>query len=240
MWSMVDIYNVMEYLNWSKLDREYPINMTNELTINSDDYVVTTIWEDFDNITVAEIYYKNNLPENPQITFSTFENGDGEIVTINDCKIKKDSVLFFVSDDSRAMQQNRLLTGIKSLRLKNMENTTITNIVFKTKDYNFTLRNIETQLTNAENYITEAINICPHKTIPDSLKSNIYKLAAAYCWQMNWENEGQGMEVDKNYASRLIEQVNYALNNYVETNCNDDDYNELQGSGFTKVRWGLH
>ena len=240
MWSMADIYKVMEYLNWSNLDREMPVEISGDgLVVDNSNMVVPTIWEDFNKIHVVEIYFKNELPINPQIVFSSFEDGSGEILKVDSFKTKENRIIFMISDDSRAFEMSRLLTGIKSLKLKNMENTIITRILFKTADYNLTIRNVETQLDNAQSYILDNLGSCSNKEVPVSLKGHIYKLAAAYCWQILWENEAQGMEIDKNYASRLMEQVDTAIVSYITTHCNTN--NDVgDGSDFSKVRWGLH
>ncbi len=239
MWNMTDVYNVMEYLNWSNIDREMPIEIGKDgLKIDKNNISVPTIWEDFNKISVVEIYFKDKLPDNPQIIFSSFEDGSGEILKIDSFKSKENMLVFTVSDDSQASKRSRALTGIHSLKLLNMMGTVITRILFRTEDYNITLNNIETQLTNAESDILDSLGSCSHNKVPKSLERQIYKLAAAYCWQILWENETQGMNIDKNYASRMMEQVNNSINSYILNHCNND-VSRTGGGDFVKVRWGL-
>lgn len=229
--TMVDVYQVMTYLKMSILDRQTPVDLQEEVLVDSDNFIVPTLYPNFPKISSIEIFYKGLLNNRVAISFCSRSDGMNVIDTVETDNIHEGKIFFDLDKNRTVGKYNKQLTGVKSIIIKGMNNITINELFFKSKDYTVMYDEVVTQLKNASNHITSMIG-CNQK-IPDNLKEYLYMIAAAYIWLSIWENEANGMEDKYNYADRLIHDAEQGIINYLN-NCNVEstaDYN--------RVTWGL-
>lgn len=95
----------------------------------------------------------------------------------------------------------------------------LSDMVFRTEVYQRTLEDIDYHFEDAKNHITSRLRL---PTIPSELEPLIPKAAAAYSWLMWWENEGRAMgdgtELSRNYYDRLMSEVNFAIDQWLNDN----------------------
>ena len=113
----------------------------------------------------------------------------------------------------------------------------LSDMVFRTEVYQRTLEDIDYHFEDAKNHITSRLRL---PTIPSELEPLIPKAAAAYSWLMWWENEGRAMgdgtELSKNYYDRLMSEVNFAIDQWLNDNKEalPDDINTKR-VGYTRL-----
>ena len=110
----------------------------------------------------------------------------------------------------------------------------LSDMVFRTNVYQRTLEDIDYHFEDSKNHILARLQ---RTDIPDELKSLIPKGAAAYSWLMWWENEGRSMgdgtELSRNYYDRLMSEINYAIDQWLDKN--KEDAINTQLTGYTRL-----
>jgi len=114
------------------------------------------------------------------------------------------------------------LGNIGSIRInfkQTFEEVFISDLVFRTKVYNFTLEDLDYSIKSGEDHVKARLKM---NKIPDELKFLIYKAGGAYAWLKWWQSENKvmdnGDENSKNYYNRLLEDVDYIIDSWIETN----------------------
>lgn len=107
-----------------------------------------------------------------------------------------------------------------TLRFNNaFEEVYLSDMVFRTRVYQRTLEDIDFHFEDSKNHILSRLRL---NYIPDELTMLIPKGAAAYSWLMWWENEGRAMgdgtELSRNYYDRLMSEINYAIDQWLDNN----------------------
>ncbi len=123
------------------------------------------------------------------------------------------------------IKKNRLLGDVQSIKLtfnEDIESIYICDTVFRTQNFHLTLENLDHNIKSGQEYVKMQLFLSNTEDIPPVLEYLEYKAAAAYAWLIWWEDEGKAMNDGtvngENYAARLFEQIDVALNKYVEAN----------------------
>lgn len=263
MVSMTHYYEIMHYLPSSRIDRQYPFNFVAPLQIDGSSKVFSTCHSDYNGIDIVEAYVIFEEPDidvtDIKLKFSPFEDGNGTLLSLNAIETSVDTdgatALQFVTDSNASLKDKSiLLTGVQSIKLdfgENITNPTIVDIVFRSRDYKYTLRDLEEAYKDGQNYVLRRLNDMRLEkdelnTVPAPLQKYVYMASGAYAWLTQWEFEAKPMKEPKsesnNYADRLLGQVDSALQKYLSTIENDPQkqYVNMKLLGHTQVTWGLH
>ena len=257
-YSMEDCYRVMHYLPYSKLDRQMPIELQNDVLVE-DKETFSTIHKDFEGVDFIQIFVNSPTTvdlSDCKLSFSPMGYGNLSVLeltpTVTTLEADTDTVLIFEMDNNRhAYDVTKELTGIASITLDWGTTATINvmDIVFRTLDYTYTLTNIMKSITDGENYVLRKLNDLNNESrhipeIPDVLQDYVYMAAGAFAWLTKWEYESKPMKEPQsesnNYADRLLNQVKSALEEYLDNIENArEDYVNLRLMNSTSIDWGL-
>ena len=233
--TMIDFYKVLSWLPSSNVDREEPVDFTSE-TVQGESIVFPTIHQDFEGSDYVQVYLNcHNVDVDVtsiSLSFSPLVNGNTSLCTVNcsntslDADI--DSILTFPLDYNNTMEDtSRAISGVESINIdfgKDVTGVEIFKIVLRSNDYVYTLKDIETACISGENYVLRRLNNMKNekdeiREVPELLQDYIYMAAGAYAWLTRWEAEAKPMKEPKsesnNYADRLFNQVDTALENYL-------------------------
>ena len=243
----------------SNVDRQYPIDFSNPKVVDGS-AVYPTISKNYNGIDLVEMYV--DLPVGVDVTsfkfiFSPTSDGTATLLSLNpkEVEVVEDAltVLQFSVDNNATMtDKSKLLTGIESIKVDFGEiEATIINIVFKSRNYTYTLEDIESAYQDGEDYVLRRLNnreneIGEIRQIPSILEKYVYMSAGAFAWLTRWEYESKPMKEPKsesnNYADRLLGQVDSAIRNYLSNieNNRDEEYINMDFVQTTKIGWGSH
>jgi hypothetical protein len=166
--------------------------------------------------------------------------------TTNTISAGSHTTLFFRINTGQAMDSNsKKLSHIQGLSIhfnQAISTIFITDIVFRTNDYLYTLEDLEHSLIDGEDYVKQNVGM---DTIPTELNNLKYRAAAAFAWLIRWEQEAKVMDTgskeSKNYADRLLGMVDRAIKKYLEPPTIDetesDDYINEALVGSTDSTW---
>lgn len=116
-------------------------------------------------------------------------------------------------------EQMSMLQSITLRFNKAFDYVYLSDMVFRTRVYQRTLEDIDYHFEDSKNHILSRLRL---SYIPTELEILIPKGAAAYSWLMWWENEGRvmgdGTELSKNYYDRLMSEINYAIDQWLDNN----------------------
>ena len=264
---MTEYYEVLHYLHTIMVDRQYPYDFKEvDEEGNPINYVVDgsavypTVWRNYEGVDIVEMYVKlasgvdvNNIKFN----FSPLDDGNATLLSLNpiDVTIEEDAITvlqFNVDNNATMTDKSKLLTGIKSIKVDFDGNQAeIIDIVFKSRDYTYTLEDLEQSLRDGENYVLRRLNnrkneLDEIKEIPSLLQKYVYMGAGAYAWLTRWEYESKPMKEPKsesnNYADRLFGQIDSAIENYLSNieNNRHQEYIDMNFLATEKIGWGSH
>ena len=263
MVSMKHYYEILHYLPTSRIDRQYPYNFKSPIKLDGSSAVFPTVHSDYNGIDIVEAYV---IFENPDVDvtdislkFSPLNEGNVTLLQLNamDTDIDEDgsATLQFVTDtNARLSDKSILLTGVQSIKIDfgdNIINPTIVDIVFRSRDYKYTLADLDKAHIDGRNHVLRRLNELQVEkkdidTVPHPLIQYEYMAGGAYAWLTQWEFEAKPMKEPKsesnNYADRLLGQVDEALKKYLSTVENDPnkEYIRMDLAQSTKLHWGLH
>lgn len=255
-YSMSDFYKVLEWIPRSKVDRQEPVDFGEVFVVNGESVVLPTIYEEFNGIDFVQVFINFGGCDVDVsallLDFSPLVNGNVSLLQANctDTEIDKenDTIITFKLDDNVSFNdKTREITGVKSLKLsfgQEVSGVKISNILFKSQNYTYTLTDIEKALTIGENHVlTKLGRYARHNKVPDKLKEFIYMAGGAYAWLSRWEYETKPMKEPKsesnNYADRLLGQVDSAIANYISDIENKFDHKDLFHATSREVEWGI-
>jgi len=249
-YSMSDFYKVLKWIPRSKVDRQEPCDLE-KMVIFDDGIVVPTIYEEFNGVDEVMVFINFNGvhvdTSDILLDFSPLVNGNLSLLQVKcdsqDLDYDNDTIISFKLDDNiRFTDKTRQITGVKSLRLTIDKTVTITKILFKCHDYTYTLSDIENFLITGENHVLGKLGRYS-KEIPKELKQYVYMASGAYAWLSRWEYEAKPMKEAKaeadNYATRLLNQVNGAIAEYIGNIENKYEHDDLFHATASGVDWGL-
>ena len=252
-YSMSDFYKVLKWIPRSKVDRQEPCEF-DELVVDGDVVVVPTIYEEFNGIDEVLVFINfggvHVDSTNVLLDFSPLVNGNLSLLQVK-CKddeidCDNDTIVSFNLDNNvKFTDKTREITGVNSLKLSfgtDAIGAKITKILMKSHDYTYTLSDIENFLITGENHVLSKLGRYS-KRIPKELKQYVYMAGGAYAWLSRWEYEAKPMKEAKaeadNYATRLLNQVDFAIQEYITNQENKLDHDDLFHATARGIDWGL-
>ncbi len=260
--SMKDVYKVLRYIPFSKVDRQMPVDFEKSIFVEGEDVVMPTIHGDFNGTDIVQVFMNCHGVDVDStdiiLGFSPLLNGNVKVLSLNSSDSTLDTsadtmLQFKIDENYRATDNSRLLTGIESITLsfgKDATGVEIQNLFIKTIDYTYTVDDVKIALENGEAYVLRRLNDMYNekngfKEIPKLLKQYIYMAAGAYAWLTRWEYEAKPMKEPKsesnNYADRLFTQVDDAIKKYLSNieNNRDEEYLNLDHVTTEGITWGI-
>lgn len=205
---------------------------------------------DYNDIDYFEILFYSNetiTPSDLTIGFSNTRSG-----VVNQVELKKDDIShedtvinedgyhqfrYLVRKANTSMQKkNRWISSVFCINLefsKAIDDFYLCNLVARTDQFNITLEDLDEQIVIGKNYIMNKLRAYSWNEIPPQLEHLCYKSASAFSWLIQWENQGKtmgdGTQLSRNYADRLLAQIDAFIENYMASNGYGDPNLKLLG-----------
>ena len=205
---------------------------------------------DYNDIDYFEILFYSNetiTPSDITIGFSNTRSG-----VVNQVELKKDDIShedtvinedgyhqfrYLVRTANTSMQKkNRWISSVFCINLefsKAIDDFYLCNLVARTDQFNITLEDLDEQIVIGKNYIMNKLRAYSWEEIPPQLEHLCYKSASAFSWLIQWENQGKtmgdGTQLSRNYADRLLAQIDAFIENYMASNGYGDPNLKLLG-----------
>ena len=205
---------------------------------------------DYNDIDYFEILFYSNetiTPSDITIGFSNTRSG-----VVNQVELKKDDIShedtvinedgyhqfrYLVRKANTSMQKkNRWISSVFCINLefsKAIDDFYLCNLVARTDQFNITLEDLDEQIVIGKNYIMNKLRAYSWEEIPPQLEHLCYKSASAFSWLIQWENQGKtmgdGTQLSRNYADRLLAQIDAFIENYMASNGYGDPNLRLLG-----------
>lgn len=205
---------------------------------------------DYNDIDYFEIlfYSKETItPSDLTIGFSNTRSG-----VVNQVELKADDIShedtvinedgyhqfrYLVRKANTSMQKkNRWISSVFCINLefsKQVADFYLCNLVARTDQFNITLEDLDEQIIIGKNYIMNKLRAYSWDEIPPQLEHLCYKSASAFSWLIQWENQGKtmgdGTQLSRNYADRLLAQIDAFIENYRASNGYGDPNLKLLG-----------
>lgn len=205
---------------------------------------------DYNDIDYFEIlfYSKETItPSDLTIGFSNTRSG-----VVNQVELKADDIShedtvinedgyhqfrYLVRKANTSMQKkNRWISSVFCINLefsKQVSDFYLCNLVARTDQFNITLEDLDEQIIIGKNYIMNKLRAYSWDEIPPQLEHLCYKSASAFSWLIQWENQGKtmgdGTQLSRNYADRLLAQIDAFIENYRASNGYGDPNLKLLG-----------
>lgn len=205
---------------------------------------------DYNDIDYFEIlfYSKETItPSDLTIGFSNTRSG-----VVNQVELKADDIShedtvinedgyhqfrYLVRKANTSMQKkNRWISSVFCINLEFSKQVTdfyLCNLVARTDQFNITLEDLDEQIIIGKNYIMNKLRAYSWDEIPPQLEHLCYKSASAFSWLIQWENQGKtmgdGTQLSRNYADRLLAQIDAFIENYRASNGYGDPNLKLLG-----------
>lgn len=254
-YSMSDFYKVLKWIPRSKVDRQEPVVVSNEI-VTGEHIVLPTIHEEFNGIDDVQVFINFNGvhvdASDITLDFSPLVNGNLSLLSVNcsDDEIDYDNdtlISFNLDNNVRFTDKTRIITGVKSIKLNfgtDATNVIISKIIMRCQDYTYNLSDIENFLITGENHVLRKLGRYAKKhTVPDALTQYVYMAGGAFAWLSRWEYEAKPMKEAKaeadNYATRLLNQVDSAIMEYIANKENKLDHHDLFHATSSELEWGL-
>lgn len=205
---------------------------------------------DYNDIDYFEIlfYSKETItPSDLTIGFSNTRSG-----VVNQVELRADDIShedtvinedgyhqfrYLVRKANTSMQKkNRWISSVFCINLefsKQVNDFYLCNLVARTDQFNITLEDLDEQIIIGKNYIMNKLRAYSWDEIPPQLEHLCYKSASAFSWLIQWENQGKtmgdGTQLSRNYADRLLAQIDAFIENYMASNGYGDPNLRLLG-----------
>lgn len=205
---------------------------------------------DYNDIDYFEILFYSNetiTPSDITIGFSNTRSG-----VVNQVELKADDISqedtvinedgyhqfrYLVRKANTSMQKkNRWISSVFCINLefsKAIDDFYLCNLVARTDQFNITLEDLDEQIVIGKNYIMNKLRAYSWEEIPPQLEHLCYKSASAFSWLIRWENQGKtmgdGTQLSRNYADRLLAQIDAFIENYMASNGYGDPNLKLLG-----------
>ena len=205
---------------------------------------------DYNDIDYFEILFYSEetiTPSDLTIGFSNTRSG-----VVNQVELKADDIShedtvinedgyhqfrYLVRKANTSMQKkNRWISSVFCINLefsKAVNNFYLCNLVARTDQFNITLEDVDEQIVIGKNYIMNKLRAYSWDEIPPQLEHLCYKSASAFSWLIQWENQGKtmgdGTQLSRNYADRLLAQIDAFIENYMASNGYGDPNLRLLG-----------
>lgn len=205
---------------------------------------------DYNDIDYFEILFYSEetiTPSDLTIGFSNTRSG-----VVNQVELKADDIShedtvineegyhqfrYLVRKANTSMQKkNRWISSVFCINLefsKQVDDFYLCNLVARTDQFNITLEDLDEQIIIGKNYIMNKLRAYSWDEIPPQLEHLCYKSASAFSWLIQWENQGKtmgdGTQLSRNYADRLLAQIDAFIENYMVSNGYGDPNLRLLG-----------
>ena len=205
---------------------------------------------DYNDIDYFEILFysaETITPSDLTIGFSNTRSG-----VVNQVELKADDIShedtvinedgyhqfrYLVRKANTSMQKkNRWISSVFCINLefsKQVDDFYLCNLVARTDQFNITLEDLDEQIVIGKNYIMNKLRAYSWDEIPPQLEHLCYKSASAFSWLIQWENQGKtmgdGTQLSRNYADRLLAQIDAFIENYRASNGYGDPNLKLLG-----------
>ena len=205
---------------------------------------------DYNDIDYFEILFYSEetiTPSDLTIGFSNTRSG-----VVNQVELKADDIShedtvinedgyhqfrYLVRKANTSMQKkNRWISSVFCINLefsKQVDDFYLCNLVARTDQFNITLEDLDEQIIIGKNYIMNKLRAYSWDEIPPQLEHLCYKSASAFSWLIQWENQGKtmgdGTQLSRNYADRLLAQIDAFIENYMASNGYGDPNLRLLG-----------
>lgn len=205
---------------------------------------------DYNDIDYFEILFYSEetiTPSDLTIGFSNTRSG-----VVNQVELKADDIShedtvinedgyhqfrYLVRKANTSMQKkNRWISSVFCINLefsKAVNDFYLCNLVARTDQFNITLEDLDEQIVIGKNYIMNKLRAYSWNEIPPQLEHLCYKSASAFSWLIQWENQGKtmgdGTQLSRNYADRLLAQIDAFIENYMASNGYGDPNLKLLG-----------
>lgn len=253
--TMSDFYEVMTWMPRSEVDRQEPC-MFESVVVDGDSVVLPTIHEEFDGIDEVQVFINFGGVHidgtDIILSFSPLVNGNVSLLqaTCNDSKIDYDNdtlISFVLDNNDKFTDETRIITGVNSLKIDFGSEATgvvISKVIMRSQNYTYTYSDIESFFKTGESHVLRKLGKYAHKgKVPKKLQRFVYMAGGAYAWLSRWEYEAKPMKEAKaeadNYATRLFNQVDTAITEYINTIENHLDHKDLFHVKASGVEWGL-
>lgn len=212
---------------------------------------------DYNDIDYFEILFysaETITPSDLTIGFSNTRSGvvnqvelKAEDISHEDTVINEDGYhqfRYLVRKANTSMQKkNRWISSVFCINLefsKQVDDFYLCNLVARTDQFNITLEDLDEQIVIGKNYIMNKLRAYSWNEIPPQLEHLCYKSASAFSWLIQWENQGKtmgdGTQLSRNYADRLLAQIDAFIENYMASNgCGDPNLKLLGWTQFCNV-----
>ena len=205
---------------------------------------------DYNDIDYFEILFysaETITPSDLTIGFSNTRSGvvnqvelKAEDISHEDTVINEDGYhqfRYLVRKANTSMQKkNRWISSVFCINLefsKQVDDFYLCNLVARTDQFNITLEDLDEQIVIGKNYIMNKLRAYSWNEIPPQLEHLCYKSASAFSWLIPWENQGKtmgdGTQLRRNYADRLLAQIDAFIENYRASNGYGDPNLKLLG-----------
>ena len=205
---------------------------------------------DYNDIDYFEILFysaETITPSDLTIGFSNTRSGvvnqvelKAEDISHEDTVINEDGYhqfRYLVRKANTSMQKkNRWISSVFCINLefsKQVDDFYLCNLVARTDQFNITLEDLDEQIVIGQNYIMNKLRAYSWNEIPPQLEHLCYKSASAFSWLIQWENQGKtmgdGTQLSRNYADRLLAQIDAFIENYMASNGYGDPNLKLLG-----------
>lgn len=205
---------------------------------------------DYNDIDYFEILFYSEETINPSDITIGFSNTRSGVV--NQVELKADDIShedtvinedgyhqfrYLVRKANTSMQKkNRWISSVFCINLefsKQVADFYLCNLVARTDQFNITLEDLDEQIVIGKNYIMNKLRAYSWDEIPPQLEHLCYKSASAFSWLIQWENQGKtmgdGTQLSRNYADRLLAQIDAFIENYMASNGYGDPNLKLLG-----------
>lgn len=138
--------------------------------------------------------------------------------------------------NTKMQKKNRWISSVFCINIefnKAVDDFYLCNLVARVDQFNLTLEDLDEQIIIGKNYVMNQLRAYSWDEIPPQLEHLCFKSASAFSWLMYWENQGKvmddGRKESRNYATRLLEQIDRFIENYLASNGYGDPNLKLLG-----------
>lgn len=205
---------------------------------------------DYNDIDTFEIlFYSSETiePSDIEIGFSNTKSGVANQIELKKADVSEEDMVinedgyhqfrYLVRKANTSMQKkNRRISSVYCINIKfnkAVSDFYLCNLVARVDQFNLTLEDLDEQIIIGKNYVMNQLRAYSWDEIPPQLEHLCFKSASAFSWLMYWENQGKvmddGRKESRNYATRLLDQIDRFIENYLASNGYGDPNLKLLG-----------
>ena len=182
-----------------------------EILFYSEDTITT------DDITIGLSNLKNGIINQIELTKDDIYN-DGSFINEDGYYLFKYRIR---NTNTKMQKKNRKIGNVASVNLEfntDISEFYLSNIVARVDQFTLTLEDLDEQILMGKNYVANQLLVESFDDVPKPLEFLCWKGAGAYSWLIWWENQGKvfddGTKQGRNYATRLLDEINHFIENY--------------------------